>query len=226
MKVLLIEDDTRTAGFIIKGLTQERISADHAADGRDGLAMAQDGPYDVAIVDIMLPSMDGLSLVNRLRQQGNYLPVLFLSAKGTVDDRVAGFQHGGDDYLVKPFAFNELVVRLQALYRRGSGQKPVEINELQIANLRMDIRRRRVYRDHTEIALQPLELSLLEYLMRNKGRVISKISIMQYVWDYHFDPQTNVVEARICQLREKIDKNYEPKLIHTVRGCGYVLDER
>ena len=224
MKVLLVEDDAKTASFIIKGLRQEGFVVEHASDGREGLVKGLSIDCDVAIIDVMLPKMDGLSLIERLRSCDVSIPILVLSARGSVDDRVRGLETGSDDYLVKPFAFSELVARLHALVRRGAAV--VEKRELEVGELRLDLFRRKVYRGGEEIVLQPLELSLLEYLMRNAGRVVSKTMIMEHVWEYNFDPETNVVEVRICRLREKIDKPFETKMIHTVRGCGYVLEGR
>lgn len=222
MKILLIEDDARTASFIIKGLTQEGFAIDHASDGEEGLFMAQQAEFDVAIVDIMLPKLDGLTLIERLRGEGIGLPVLVLSARSSVEDRVKGLQAGADDYLMKPFAFSELLARVQALLRRSTAQSdPTSLN---VHDLHMDLIRRKVFRDEQEIDLQPKEFSLLEYLMRNRGKVISKTMIMEHVWDYNFDPQTNVVEARVCKLRDKVDREFEPKLIKTIRGMGYVLE--
>ena len=221
MRVLLVEDDQKIAAFIVKGLKAEGFAVDHAADGEDGLHLALTEPYDAAIVDIMLPKLDGLALIERLRQEKVKTPVIILSAKGTVDDRVKGLQTGGDDYLTKPFAFSELLARIQALIRRSTDQ--IEPTRLVVGDISMDLITREVLRAERKIDLQPLEFSLLEYLMRNAGRVVSKTMIMEHVWDYHFDPQTNVVESRIYKLREKIDKVFPTKLIHTVRGVGYVL---
>ena len=221
MRILLIEDDQKIAAFIVKGLKAEGFALDHAADGEDGLHLALTEPYDAAIVDIMLPKLDGLALIERLRQEKIKTPVIILSAKGTVDDRVKGLQTGGDDYLTKPFAFSELLARIQALIRRATDQ--IEPTRLVVGDISMDLISREVLRSERKIDLQPLEFSLLEYLMRNAGRVVSKTMIMEHVWDYHFDPQTNVVESRIYKLREKMDKGFPTKLIHTVRGAGYVL---
>jgi two-component system OmpR family response regulator len=214
--------------FIIKGLKAEGFAVDHAADGEDGLHLALTEPYDAAVIDIMLPKLDGLTLIERMRQNKIKMPVIILSAKGSVDDRVKGLQIGGDDYLTKPFAFSELLARIQALIRRSSDQS--EPMRLVVGDVSMDLISREVVRAGKKIDLQPLEFSLLEYLMRNAGRVvsktmISKTMIMEHVWDYYFDPQTNVVESRIYKLREKIDKNFSTKLIQTVRGVGYVLKQ-
>jgi len=223
MKLLLVEDDTKIASFIIKGLKAAGFSVDHAGDGQTGLDMALGATYDAAVVDIMLPELDGLSLIERVREHHVLLPVIILSARDSIDDRVRGLQKGGDDYLTKPFAFSELLARIQALIRRsGGGMEPTR---LELADLRLDLVRREVQRGGRRIELQPLEFALLEYLMRNKERVVSKTMIMEHVWHYNFDPQTNVVEARICRLRDKVDKGFADKLIHTVRGVGYVLKE-
>jgi len=224
MRILLIEDDARTAGFVAKGLKQAGFSVDHACDGEDGLHRLLSESYDVAVVDIMLPKLDGLAVIDRLRTRGITTPVIVLSAKSSVDDRVNGLRAGGDDYLVKPFAFSELLARIQALLRRGRSTS--EPTCLTVGELSMDLLRRQVSRAGQQIDLQPLEFALLEYLMRNAGKVVSKTMIMEHVWDYNFDPQTNVVEARICRLRDKIDRPYETKLVHTIRGVGYVLEER
>lgn len=224
MRILLVEDDKRTAQFIKKGFEQAGYAVDHAPDGMEGLFMAQDGPYDAAIVDIMLPKLDGLSLIKRLRKERRTTPILILSAKKTVDERVYGLQEGGDDYLVKPFAFTELLIRVQKLMHRM--QPHEEQTTHCVDNLRMDLVRRKVVRGERVLQLQHREFALLEYLLRNTGRVVSKIMIMEHVWDYNFDPESNVVESRICRLREKIDLPGENKLIHTIRGAGYVLEDK
>jgi two-component system OmpR family response regulator len=186
--------------------------------------LAQSGTYDAAIVDIMLPKLDGLTLIEKLRRKGISTPILVLSAKSSVDDRVRGLQIGGDDYLVKPFAFSELVARLHALIRRATSV--TEPTTLTVGNLKMDLIRRKVFRAGREIELKPKEFVLLEYLMRNAGRIVSKTMIIEHVWGYNFDPQTNIVEACICRLRDKIDRPFKQKLIHTIRGVGYVLEEK
>jgi len=224
MRLLLIEDDARTAQFVTKGLVQAGFSVDHAADGVDGLFMAQQVAYDVAVVDIMLPRLDGLSVIERLRRQKINTPIIVLSAKKTVDDRVRGLQAGGDDYLVKPFAFTELLARIQTLLRRSQASE--EPTRLSIGDLSLDIVKRKVTRSGKEIELQQREFALLEYLMRNAGRVVSKTMIMEHVWDYNFDPESNVVESRICRLRDKIDRGAQRKLVHTIRGVGYLLEEK
>ena len=224
MRILLVEDDRSTAAFVVKGLRQEGFVVDHAADGEEGLACAAAAEYDAAVVDIMLPKLDGLTLIARLRDRGIRMPVLVLSARSSVDDRVKGLQAGGDDYLVKPFAFSELVARLHAQTRRSGMQAAPTM--LAVGDLTFDLVRRRAARGGTTLDLQPKEAALLEYLMRNAGRVISKTMIMEHVWDCNFDPQTNVVETRICRLREKVDGPFPLPLIHTVRGVGYVMEER
>jgi len=223
MRILLVEDDSKIASFILKGLKAAGFAVDYAADGEDGLRMALTEPYDTAIIDVMLPKVDGLALIQRMRREKVNTPVIILSAKGSIDDRVKGLQTGSDDYLTKPFAFSELLARVQALIRRAGGVS--EPTRLTVGDLSMNLLKREVIRGGKKIELQPLEFSLLEYLMRNAGKVISKTMIMEHVWDYNFDPQTNVVEARICRLRDKIDKGFATKLIQTVRGVGYVLKE-
>jgi two-component system, OmpR family, response regulator len=224
MRVLLVEDDLGIASFILKGMKEAGFAVDHAADGEVALDMALTAPYDAAVIDIMLPKRDGLSLIDAMRRKSVHTPVIILSAKRSIDDRVQGLQRGGDDYLTKPFAFSELLARVQALIRRASGAS--EPTRLSVGDLAMNLVTREVTRGGQEIELQPLEFSLLEYLMRNAGRVITRTMIMEHVWNYDFDPQTNVVEARIYRLREKVDKGFEPKLIHTLRGAGYVLKDK
>jgi two-component system OmpR family response regulator len=223
MRILLIEDDLKLASFILKGFKEAGFAVDHCADGEDGLHMALSEPYDAAIVDIMLPKLDGFSLIDELRRRKKITPVIILSAKRSVDDRIKGLQTGSDDYLVKPFSFAELLARVQALIRRASGA--AEPSSLVVGDLSMDLLTRKIIRGGKKIDLPPLEFSLLEYLMRNAGNVVSKTMIMEHVWDYNFDPQTNVVEVRICKLRDKIDSDFEKKMIHTVYGAGYVLEE-
>jgi two-component system OmpR family response regulator len=222
MRILLIEDDLKLASFILKGFKEAGFAVDHCADGEDGLHMALSEPYDAAIVDIMLPKLDGFSLIDELRKRKITTPVIILSAKRSVEDRIKGLQTGSDDYLVKPFSFAELLARVQALIRRASGT--AEPSSLVVGDLSMDLLTRKVIRGGKKIDLPPLEFSLLEYLMRNAGNVVSKTMIMEHVWDYNFDPQTNVVEVRICKLRDKIDNDFEKKMIHTVYGAGYVLE--
>jgi two-component system, OmpR family, response regulator len=224
MRVLLIEDDKKIAEFIEKGLKASGFAVDHASSGTQGYEMAFDEPYDALIVDIMLPKMDGITLIQKIRDKKNNTPIIILSARNRVDDRVKGLHAGADDYLTKPFAFSELLARIQALIRRSSNI--VDPVKLSYEDLSVDIVKRQVKRNDEIIDLQPLEFSLLEYLLRNRERVVSKTMIMEHVWNYNFDPMTNVVEARICRLRDKIDKDYTPKLIHTIRGAGYVIKNR
>jgi two-component system OmpR family response regulator len=221
MRILLVEDDQKIASFIVKGLKAAGFAVDHARDGEDGLHMALTEPYDTAIIDIMLPKLDGLSLIEKIRKENIHTPVIILSARASIDDRVQGLQRGSDDYLTKPFSFSELLARVQALIRRASGAS--EPTRLEVGDISMNLLTREVVRGGKRIELQPLEFSLLEYLMRNAEKVVSKTMIMEHVWDYNFDPQTNVVEARISRLRDKIDKGFPTKLIYTVRGVGYVL---
>ncbi|HYM31330.1 MAG TPA: response regulator transcription factor [Candidatus Cybelea sp.] len=221
MRVLLIEDDGQTAAYVMKGLREAGHAVDHAADGREGLHLAVGEPYDALIVDRMLPGLDGLGIVQGLRKAGKTTPVLFLSAMGEVDDRVKGLKAGGDDYLTKPFAFAELLARLEALARRG-GAEPAE-TRLSCADLEMDLLARTVKRAGQSIDLQPREFRLLEYLLRNAGQVVTRTMLLEKVWDYHFDPQTNVIDVHISRLRQKIDRDFSPPLIHTVRGAGYCL---
>ena len=221
MRILLVEDDIKIAAFVSKGLKEAGYVVDHYINGNDGLSAAKLESYDAGVIDIMLPGIDGLTLIEDLRSSNINLPVIILSARRSVDDRVKGFNTGGDDYLTKPFAFAELLARLQALIRRAN--HIVEPNNLSVHDLTIDIRSRKVSRANRKINLQPREFSLLEYLMRNENRIVSKSMIMEHVWDYNFDPHTNVVEARVCKLRDKIDKDFDTPLIHTIRGVGYVL---
>jgi two-component system OmpR family response regulator len=223
MRILLVEDDKKIALFVKTGLKEAGFAVDHVVDGEDGLHLALTEPYDSAVIDLMLPTVDGLTIIKEMRDHDINTPVLIISAKRSVDERVEGLQTGGDDYLIKPFAFTELLARVQALMRRSSRSSSTA--EFTVADLTLNLYSRKVFRAGREIDLQPLEFSLLEYLMRNNGRVVSKTMIMEHVWDYNFNPQTNVVEARICYLRDKIDKGFDTKLIHTVRGVGYVLRE-
>jgi two-component system OmpR family response regulator len=224
MRLLLIEDDKKIALFVKTGLEEAGFIVDHADNGEDGLHHALVESYAAAIVDLMLPGIDGLSVIMAMRNRGIKTPVLILSAKRSVDERVEGLKAGSDDYLIKPFAFSELLARIQALLRRSS--MALAVPELQVADLKLNLHDRKVTRAGKEIDLQPLEFSLLQYLMSNAGRIVSKTMIMEHVWDYNFNPQTNVVESRICYLREKVDKNFSSKLIHTVRGVGYVIKEK
>jgi two-component system OmpR family response regulator len=221
MRILLVEDDLKIASFILKGLKEAGFAVDHAADGEDGLHLALYEPYDAAIIDIMLPKLDGLSLIEKLRCQEINTPVLILSAKHSVDDRIKGLQTGGDDYLIKPFVFSELLARLNALIRRASGS--AEPTSLTFGDLSINLLTREVHRKGKKLDLQPREFALLEYFMRNRERVISKTMILEHIWDYHFDPQTNVVDVLVSRLRSKVDKDFSEKIIHTIRGIGYVL---
>jgi two-component system, OmpR family, response regulator len=221
MRALLVEDDDTIAGFVERGLREAGFAVDRFADGDSGLDAAVTNPYDVAVVDVMLPKRDGFSLIEELRKRSISTPVLILSAKRSVDDRVRGLQAGGDDYLTKPFAFAELLARVQALVRRAS--RTPEPTTLKVDDLVLDLLSRRVTRGDVVIDLRPREFALLEYLMRNAGKVISKTMILSHVWDYSFDPQTNIVDVLVSRLREKIDRRFDKKLLHTVRGVGYVV---
>jgi heavy metal response regulator len=221
MHALLIEDDDTIAEFVARGLREAGFAVDRMADGAAGLEAATDQVYDVAVIDVMLPKRDGLSVIEELRRRGIMTPVLILSARRSVDDRVRGLQAGGDDYLTKPFAFSELLARVQALVRRAS--RTPEPTTLTLEDLVLDLLSRRVSRAGTAIELRPREFALLEYLMRNAGKVVSKTMILSHVWEYNFDPQTNIVDVLVSRLREKIDRRFEKKLLHTVRGVGYVL---
>ncbi|MFC0218562.1 two-component system OmpR family response regulator [Pseudochelatococcus lubricantis] len=222
MKILVIEDDADAAAFIVKALREAGHVADHAPDGLDGYAQASEGDYDVLVVDRMLPKLDGLSVIRSLREQGIETPVLILSALGQVDDRVKGLRAGGDDYLAKPFAFSELLARVEALARRRVGQAS-EQTVYRVGDLELDRLSHKVTRADEEIVLQPREFRLLEYLMRNAGQVVTRTMLLENVWDYHFDPQTNVIDVHVSRLRAKIDKGHETALIHTVRGAGYMI---
>ena len=219
MRVLVVEDDAKIASFVVRGLKQAGYAVDHAPDGETGLALATSTDYDAAIVDIMLPKLDGLSLVRRLRAARRPIPVLFLSAKSSVDDRVRGLQSGGDDYLTKPFAFSELLARVQALIRRAM-QSP-EATKLIAGDVTLDLVTREVTRAGERIELQPREFSLLAFLLRHAGRPVSKTMILEHVWDYSFDPQTNVVDVVVSRLRAKLDP--ERTRLETVRGVGYIF---
>ncbi len=222
MRVLVVEDDKDVAGFVLKGLREAGHLAEHADNGRDGLFMAASEPFDAIILDRMLPGgIDGLRVLETLRGQDNQTPVLFLSAMAQVDDRVRGLKAGGDDYLTKPFAFSELLARVEALARRGRGAGPE--TKLVVGSLEMDLLSRTVRRQGQKIDLQPREFRLLEYLMRHAGQVVTRTMLLEGVWDYHFDPQTNVIDVHVSRLRQKIDKPFETPMIHTVRSAGYML---
>jgi len=219
MRILVVEDDKKIASFVVKGLKESGYAVDHSADGENGLVMAQTIAYDVAIVDLMLPKLDGLSLIQQLRARGKRMPVLILSAKASVDDRVKGLQAGGDDYLTKPFAFSELLARVQALIRRAT--QTAEPTRLVVGDLTLDLLTREVRRGGEQVELQPREFALLEYLMRNAGRTVTKTMILEHIFDYSFDPQTNVVDVLVHRLRSKVDE--DRAMLHTIRGVGYVL---
>jgi two-component system OmpR family response regulator len=222
MRILIIEDDRDAAQYLAKGLRESGHSAEVAEDGRDGLLRSAVEPFDVLIVDRMLPNLDGLSLVQHLRKTGHATPVLFLSALGEVDDRVKGLRAGGDDYLAKPYAFSELLARVENLGRRRNSRAAA--TRLKVADLELDLLSRKATRAGQAIDLQPREFQLLEFLLRHVGQVVTRTMLLEGVWDYHFDPQTNVIDVHISRLRSKIDKGFERPLLHTVRGAGYRLD--
>jgi two-component system, OmpR family, response regulator len=222
MRILIIEDDRDAAAYLVKAFREAGHSVDHAADGVTGYDLAQEGGYDVAIVDRMLPKMDGLSLIGALRAQKIETPVLILSALGQVDDRVKGLRAGGDDYLAKPYAFSELLARVEVLARRQPKGAPEE-TVYRLGDLVLDRLSHKVTRAGEEIALQPREFRLLEYLMQNAGKVVTRTMLLEHVWDYHFDPQTNVIDVHVSRLRAKIDRDFEAPLLHTVRGAGYMI---
>jgi two-component system, OmpR family, response regulator len=221
MRVIVVEDDRKIASFVVKGLKQSGFAVDHCADGESALLLARTTPYDAAVIDIMLPQLDGLSLIRQMRKDGLRTPAIILSAKASVDDRVLGLQAGGDDYLTKPFAFSELLARVQTLIRRST--QASEPTRLVVGDLAMDLLSREVTRGGQKIELQSREFALLEYLMRHAGRVVTKTMILEHVWDYSFDPQTNVVDVLVHRLRSKVDKEFPQKIIATLRGVGYVL---
>ncbi len=224
MKILFVEDDLKIAFFVKNGLQEAGFVVDHLADGESGLYMALNYKYDAAIVDLMLPKLDGLTLIKSIRSRKDRTPVLILSARRSLNERIEGLEIGADDYLTKPFSFAELLARLKALLRRAN--PGLESSVLTVSNLTVDLSRRKATRGENAIELQPLEFKLLVYLMRNGGQIVSKTMIMENVWEYDFNPETNVVESRISYLRDKIDKDYTPKLIHTIRGVGYVFEDR
>jgi len=223
MHILVVEDDRKIAAFIVSGLRQEGYAVDSADNGVDGFHRAMSEVYDAAVIDVMLPRLNGLDLIQDLRREGNLTPVLILSARNSVDDRIKGLQAGGDDYLVKPFSFAELLARLQALVRRAKAV--AEPMALSVLDLQLDLVRRTAVRAGRTIDLQPREFALLEYLVRNQGKVVSKTMIMDQVWGYDFDPSTNVVESRISRLRDKVDRGFDHPLIRTIRGAGYAIRE-
>jgi two-component system OmpR family response regulator len=223
MNLLIIEDDVDAAKYLAKGLRESGHEVDHAEDGEKGLEMAMTGDYDALVVDRMLPKRDGLSIISELRDTGSLTPVIILSALDAVDERIKGLKAGGDDYITKPYALSELLARLQALVRRAA---PVEsATRLKVHDLELDVIKRKVIRDGKKINLQPREFRLLEYLMRHAGQVVTRTMLLENVWDYHFDPQTNVIDVQISRLRSKIDKEFDQPLLQTVRGAGYCLNE-
>ncbi len=221
MRILIVEDDREAAAYLVKAFREAGHVADHAANGLDGFAMASEGGYDVLVVDRMLPKLDGLSVIRSLREQKVETPVLILSALGQVDDRVKGLRAGGDDYLPKPYSFSELLARVEVLARRRGGRN--EETELRVGDLYLDRLSHSVRRGGEEITLQPREFRLLEYLMKHAGQVVTRTMLLENVWDYHFDPQTNVIDVHISRLRSKIDKNFSQPLLHTIRGTGYMI---
>ena len=221
MRLLIVEDDRDSADYLVKAFREVGYVADQAGDGEEGLSLAETGDYDVLIVDRMLPKRDGLSVIGQLREKGNHTPVLILSALGQVDDRIKGLRAGGDDYLPKPYSFAELLARVEVLSRRGGG--PAEETVYRVGNLELDRLSHRVMRGDGEITLQPREFRLLEYLMKHAGQVVTRTMLLENVWDYHFDPQTNVIDVHISRLRSKIDKGFSQPLLHTVRGAGYMV---
>ena len=223
MRILIVEDDREAAAYLTKAFREAGHAADAAHDGLDGYAMAGEGHYDVLVVDRMLPKLDGLSLIRSLREQKVDTPVLILSALGQVDDRVKGLRAGGDDYLPKPYAFSELLARLEVLARRTTATVAGEPTTYRVGDLELDRLSHRVIRGGTEIVLQPREFRLLEYLMKHAGQVVTRTMLLEHVWDYHFDPQTNVIDVHVSRLRSKIDKGFPHPLIHTVRGAGYMV---
>lgn len=221
MRILVVEDDRKIASFVAKGLREAGFAVDQADNGQEGLDRALSEPYDAVVMDLMLPKLDGLSVIEQMRQQKTLTPVIILSAKRSVDDRIKGLQSGSDDYLIKPFSFSELLARLYALLRRSS--QGAEPTRFVVGELSMDLLTREVVRSGKKIELQPREFALLEYLMRNSGRVLSKTMIMEHVWGYDFDPQTNVVDVLVSRLRARVDRDFENKLIQTHRGVGYAI---
>ena len=221
LRLLIVEDDRESADYLVKAFREVGYIADHASDGEEGLALAESGDYDVLVIDRMLPKRDGLSVIGTLRAKGNRTPALILSALGQVDDRIKGLRAGGDDYLPKPYAFAELLARVEVLSRRTGG--PSEETSYRVGNLELDRLSHRVARGTTEITLQPREFRLLEYLMKHAGQVVTRTMLLENVWDYHFDPQTNVIDVHISRLRSKIDKGFDSPLLHTIRGAGYMV---
>ena len=225
MRLLLIEDDPEVSAFISKGMKEAGYTIDTAFDGKNGLFLATTEDYDLMIVDRMLPELDGLTIIKTIRGTGKTTPVLILSALGEVDDRVRGLRSGGDDYLVKPFAFAELLARVEVLFRRQDHVQGVQETRLKAGDLELDLLSRKVIRGDREIELQAREFKLLEYMLRNKGRLVTRTMLLEHVWDYHFDPQTNVIDVHVSRLRGKIEKGFDSKIVRTVRGAGYIIDE-
>ncbi len=223
MRILVIEDDQQAADYLVKALKEAGHNVDHAGDGESAFIMCDEGEYDVLVVDRMLPNMDGLSLLRKLRSRADMTPALILSALGQVDDRVEGLRSGGDDYLTKPYAFSELLARIEVLSKRKIVDDADTL--LTVSDLKLDRLSHKVYRDDKKILLQPREFRLLEYLMRNAGKVVTRTMLLEQVWDYHFDPQTNVIDVHISRLRGKIDKEFDYPLLHTIRGTGYILQK-
>lgn len=221
MRLLIVEDDRDSAEYLVNAFREAGHVADRAADGEEGLALAEGGGYDVLVVDRMLPKRDGLSMIGALRERGDATPVLILSALGQVDDRIKGLRAGGDDYLPKPYSFAELLARIEVLSRRRGGR--AEETSYHVSDLELDRLSHRVTRGGQEIVLQPREFRLLEYLMKHAGQVVTRTMLLENVWDYHFDPQTNVIDVHISRLRAKIDKGFTPPLLHTIRGAGYMI---
>ena len=224
MHILIVEDDLKVSDYVKQGFERSGFTCQAVSDGLSGLEAIYCGVYDAAVVDVMLPRLDGIEMIRRVRKAGKNLPILVLSARGSVESKVSGLEAGGDDYLSKPFSMTELIARVQALIRRSAAVEDVSI--LKVADLEMDVVTHRVTRGGRRLELQPLEYQLLEYLLRNKGRIVSKATIMERVWDYAFNPNTNAIEVRVSRLRDKIDKNFPVKLLHTVRRFGYVLEAR
>lgn len=221
MHILLIEDDVQAADYIVKGLENHQYTCEHVASGGDGLALALQNQYALIVIDRMLPVMDGVTIVKKLRESGLSTPILFLSALGDVDERVVGLKAGADDYLAKPFAMSELIARIEALIRRGTQQQ--QVSEYRVGDLRLDLLSREVFRNDQKIDLQPREFKLLAYLMQHQDQVVTRLMLLENVWDYHFDPQTNIIDVHISRLRTKIDKPFDKPLLHTIRGSGYRL---
>lgn len=225
MRLLLVEDDSEVSSYLIKGLKQEGFAVDHASDGKEGLYLATSETYDAMIIDRMLPGLDGLVIVKSVRAAGKSTPALVLSALGEVDDRVEGLQAGADDYLTKPFAFSELIARVNALLRRSNPADSSVVTELRVGDLKLDLLTHTAMRAEKSIELQPREFSMLEYLMRHAGQAVTRTMLLEHVWDYQFDPQTNVIDVLVSRLRSKIDNGYDRPLLHTVRGTGYMIND-